>query len=268
MPDPWNHLTDYAALEARLTAPSADLGSALSDAGLDGIGLARLRARWNARFAADRKLEDAFEAESESLRSAASAPVPPAPSPPVEPPSGPAPAPFVLRQTSSPIASPWINMQQPAMPARPQLDIDKTSFAVPVARAAPLPFGAVPSREFVAAMSAPAEPKLRDEAGETAFTPVSREAGPALPFQETAESVPPNVGAFTLEQYASLAAELAVDTTGRAQTLTRYGLGGEDDLRELHRVWGKRFKQQPDLRATWVGLVSRYGEWLRSSAKR
>ncbi|MFS8065549.1 MAG: hypothetical protein ACMG6S_04170, partial [Byssovorax sp.] len=73
MTDPWTSVATYAALEAQLASASANRAKVLSDAKLDGLALARLRAAWDVRFAQDRRVEEAYE---DALEAPALEPVP------------------------------------------------------------------------------------------------------------------------------------------------------------------------------------------------
>jgi hypothetical protein len=152
--------------------------------------------------------------------------------------------------------------------------VDSTCDALPSLREAVLPFGDKPSADFVAAMSAPAS--RNDPSGETVMVPAIREAPAArpLPF---AEQTPPRLTpaasptkpapTLTLQQYASLSAELSVAPESAA-TLSRYGIPDAAARRELDRTWAARFTSEPDLRRQWETLFNQYRAWLASSAKR
>jgi hypothetical protein len=66
MTDLWTSVAAYAALEAQLANASANRAKVLTDANLDGLALARLRAAWDVRFAQDRNIEEAYESAMEA----------------------------------------------------------------------------------------------------------------------------------------------------------------------------------------------------------
>ncbi len=70
MTDLWTSVAAYAALEAQLARPSANRAKVLTDANLDGLALARLRAAWGVRFAQDRNIEESYEFAMEATEQA------------------------------------------------------------------------------------------------------------------------------------------------------------------------------------------------------
>jgi hypothetical protein len=117
MADVWHDVNAYAALEAQVALFPEKAADLLSDRGLDGIKLMRLRMDWNAQFAGDPVIEDNFAGALEDQR-VQLAPKPPPP-PPVtpecyRPPEGPSSA-----------VSPWAlhgRRSSPSLPAYPTPD--------------------------------------------------------------------------------------------------------------------------------------------------
>lgn len=68
---------------------------------------------------------------------------------------------------------------------------------------------------------------------------------------------------LTLEQFASLWAELAVRPQVRAEVLKRYGVN-EQALPEIQRAWQSQFQHSPEDRARFEHLVAQYRAWLAS----
>src|SRR5262249_22625493 len=135
---------------------------------------------------------------------------------------------------------------------RPVGDINATSDALPAISQPALPFGSTPAPEFVAAMNAPVQPKPpaeRDPRDRTSFLPAISDAdladatveapsvGPAQLAQQSAPPRPTGNPRLTLEQYASLNAELAVCGTGRIGVLNRYGLADEWARKHEDQQW-------------------------------
>lgn len=75
----------------------------------------------------------------------------------------------------------------------------------------------------------------------------------------TSEAARAQSRALTLEQYASLNAELQRQPDARAATLARYLV---DDERALHAAWERNFGQAPALRERYRQLCDHYARWL------
>jgi hypothetical protein len=85
------------------------------------------------------------------------------------------------------------------------------------------------------------------------------EIGPALPFARSQAAAAPT---FTLEQFASLHAELAARPAAESEILTRHGVAGEAAMAALHQHWERRLQADPSLRARFEELLARYRQWL------
>ena len=83
--------------------------------------------------------------------------------------------------------------------------------------------------------------------------------GPVLPFPGASSVAIPT---FTLEQFASLRAELAARPAAEGEILTRYGLAGEAALVALERRWELRLQADPSMRKSFEELWARYRQWL------
>ncbi len=124
-----------------------------------------------------------------------------------------------------------------------------------------LPFGKSPDLDFLVALAAP----MSRASPATGATVECR----ALSDDEVAEH-PSFVGEsrkeLTLEQYASLYAELEHAPQASAGTLQKYGLGGAEAFAAEQRSWSARFDAEPGDRARFddlVGLYRRYLQFLR-----
>ena len=95
--------------------------------------------------------------------------------------------------------------------------------------------------------------------------PASQLRDPTLPFlgASSPSSAPPE---FTLEQYASLPAELSVSPERAAEILARYGLRDQPQRRALDAVW-QRFSSNSKLRDAWHELHQRFRAWLLSARR-
>ena len=189
---------------------------------------------------------------------------------------------FVASSDTLERESPTIESLAPLLPsagsARPAefVSVDETALGVFAAIDASLPFGEEPSPEFVLALSnsIAADPVAKREAedliGMTSFLPaLPSDDGPTLPFGAVAapdldETPPPEL---TLEQFASLAAELARAGTKDASgaeaecVLARYGLTGRQ-YESLRQTWERRFEQHPQERRHYHQLLTQYATWL------
>ncbi len=130
-----------------------------------------------------------------------------------------------------------------------------------------LPFHEAPSDHFI--LRTPALPKSKlpsPGAGQTIDLPESdsttgaNAATKAIPFE--LERV--QIEGFTVRQYASLCAELALSPAGARATLLRHGLADDNARAKVADAWGRRFQQQPELRDVWAQLCA---QWTRQSPK-
>ena len=72
---------------------------------------------------------------------------------------------------------------------------------------------------------------------------------------------------LTLEQYACMAAELAVAPANAAQVRLRYGLDDTSHLAE-QGSWQRRFSQDSQLFASYSSLFQHYRDWLNQNGRR
>ncbi len=120
---------------------------------------------------------------------------------------------------------------------------------------------------------APSEPEIAPPAaakkpsfGKTAFLSADALPKAALPFQPkpaapVAEARPPEL---TLQQYASLCAELAAAATPAASTaiLAKYRVGEPGARLALDAAWAAEFAKVPATRAEFERLTAEYRAWL------
>ena len=86
----------------------------------------------------------------------------------------------------------------------------------------------------------------------------------ALPFgrERQAPAAPSAVPVLTVEQYASLTAELTVSPERSAEIRARYQIGADDAFQALARSFTARFSADPDLYARFGALSAQYRAWL------
>jgi hypothetical protein len=73
---------------------------------------------------------------------------------------------------------------------------------------------------------------------------------------------PPGAPRLTLQQYASLKAELSIYPNREPEILVRYHVFDASAWQALEREWRGRFEADPTLHARWQELASRYRAWL------
>jgi hypothetical protein len=146
------------------------------------------------------------------------------------------------------------------------------------------PFAVGPAVQRVQAAQAQAVPAPSAAPAQlVVWPPVSAPAAPAPAFAQPpppAYSAPPsdpgvvvpaslgqNAPRLTLDQYACLAAELAVAPANAAQVRQRYGLDDNAHLAE-QGAWQRRFSLDAQLFATYSSLFQHYRDWLIQSARR
>jgi hypothetical protein len=86
----------------------------------------------------------------------------------------------------------------------------------------------------------------------------------ALPFTSTVGAGVVPFPRLTLEQYASLHAELAVRPERSGETLLRYHVLHEAARGALDEHWRKQFADHPEARATFEGMLAQFTGWLRT----
>ncbi len=96
-------------------------------------------------------------------------------------------------------------------------------------------------------------------------------ASPAYGQPDPSVVVPASLGLqaarLTLEQYACLAAELAVSPANAAQVRQRYGLDDTAHLAE-QGLWQRRFSLDSQLFASYSSLFQQYRDWLNQQPRR
>ena len=155
------------------------------------------------------------------------------------------------------------------VPAADRPSVDETapvdiSKLVPADRILPYRAATEPSPLVRPAPSAPPAPRTPasspgGDVDETMAIAPLRYPPVALPFGEPKRSGTP---ILTVEQYASLRAELAARTAPHAELLERYGLPDEEALRAVERHWEQRLRDAPAVRARFDQLLAHYRTWL------
>ncbi|MFT3767296.1 MAG: hypothetical protein QM820_17495 [Minicystis sp.] len=224
-------------------------------------------------------------------------PLPPAPAPIAEPPAAPPITPPPLASLSSVQpggVSPWARPKMPSGPVEPDFDPLNATVSVHPARlqapvvpftpgsapALPPPSPAVsrPPAKLTGTADMDLGPVLKRVlpfAGESAASPANaaqpvNTAQPAntaqptqtaasAPITNTPPAAPPSL---TLEQYASLSAEISHAPEHVALIRARYFIASDDALRALQRTWQARFAADPALEARFHALLAQYRAWL------
>ena len=76
-----------------------------------------------------------------------------------------------------------------------------------------------------------------------------------------------NAPRLSLEQYACMAAELAISPANAAQVRLRYGLDDNAHLAE-QGAWQRRFSLDSQLFASYSSLFQHYRDWLHQNGRR
>jgi len=157
-------------------------------------------------------------------------------------------------------ASPQVEIAPPA----PQVELPSFMRAAAAhAPSAPLaPPPAASPAPFVGPAPPPHDAPAPHLGATLGVTAVGGAAGPALPFR-TAPALP----RLTLEQFASLTAELALARRPHAETTARYGLS-EAAHHEESVLWQQRFAAYPADHARFVALCQHYRGWLEQQRGR
>lgn len=153
----------------------------------------------------------------------------------------------------------------PATPAanRPEA-IDETAMGVLPIADEPLPFKAGSREATRAKLAQNVADSTHTGGGQTAFVPaILSDGNETLPFLDvSALKLDEDIRErFTLEQYASLCAELAVFPDRRAHTLERYGIG-EEAYARLAKAWKGDLNDSPQDKQKFDSLVAHYRNWL------
>jgi hypothetical protein len=83
-----------------------------------------------------------------------------------------------------------------------------------------------------------------------------------MPFGAS-QAAPTGPHELTLEQFASLTAEIATSPERAAETRAKYGLPTEQAHRALSALWQQRFAENGALQERYLRLVSEYRAWLQ-----
>ncbi|MFP6683334.1 MAG: hypothetical protein VB934_01415 [Polyangiaceae bacterium] len=209
-------------------------------------------------------------------------PKPVAPPPPVKPP--PAEAPPVVQpppvSQPSPVsqsggASPWATAQAsaPEAPSAPEVPDGYETAALDIAKVmggAPLPFqDGAPARPPAASTPADEAPPSIDPF-ETEAIDMTKIDLDVMPFSQPrpAAGAATSAGApapeLTLEQYASMCAELQSDPSQAAAVDTRYGATDEAASHALQTSWQAKLSADASERARFDGLLAQYVAALQS----
>ncbi len=138
--------------------------------------------------------------------------------------------------------------------------VDATSADTPALTGEALPFGTLHSPEFAAALARGAAALAPAGVGETGAMPaVLVDMNATLPFGSPAVASDPKL---TLEQYASLCAELSIYPQRVASIRSRYGFRGGDDQLDEDNAWSTRLAADPASAREWQRLVRHYHAWL------
>jgi len=183
---------------------------------------------------------------------------------------------------AEPIAAPSPSPARPRVPS--QLAETSLGFVAPTGAA--LPFARAPVALPPEATAAPPRPVVNRAPAALSGTSMGFIApkGDMLPFAKAHAPLPPPpaptppgaapvpaapaagsviVGGYTLEQHVSLCAEITVDPTRVAETLTRYRITAEGKT-ELDRLWQERFDADPALAVRWREAHGMYLTFLRT----
>jgi hypothetical protein len=143
-----------------------------------------------------------------------------------------------------------------------------------------LPFGQQHSEDFLADVVEGPKEEPAALSGSTLGLPgAAPDSGAALPFAGAPNSSRPpsaaperkpaadapgaeSVHGFTVQQYASLWAEIAVYPDRTSAILARYGLPSEEAHKKLNDAWATRFIKNPALRRAWMELCTQYRDYL------
>ncbi|MBI4957283.1 MAG: hypothetical protein HY908_35050, partial [Myxococcales bacterium] len=79
--------------------------------------------------------------------------------------------------------------------------------------------------------------------------------------------LPAHLEALTLEQYAGLCAECAVNPAWTAQIQARYYIRDEAQRAQLDQLWRQRLAADPRLGDTWRWHYARYEQWARAQRR-
>jgi hypothetical protein len=106
------------------------------------------------------------------------------------------------------------------------------------------------------------------EAPATNPRPSSEASQPALPFREASGARPAEASKklFTINQFASLTAEIAENPDRAPEIRKRYGITDAQHHAESQR-WTEDFAANGELRQRYFGIVRRYREYLKNQKR-
>lgn len=153
-------------------------------------------------------------------------------------------------------------------PAPPELTLDAT----PAYRGQLLPFGKTASPAYAARLATtPAAPAPPAANRPEATVIGASSTGPALPFEAGAGAAPaPKLPDLTLEQHATLSAELAigVDPKRRATVLAHYHIETTEALIALGAHWQARLATDPHETQRWKMIYAEQRARLQQESRR
>lgn len=186
-------------------------------------------------------------------------------------------APPPAAPTHSPPAPPAPSSPAPAAPFGGTVDVDLSKLGVPLPFAAKAPVAAGPREPAARKPPAPPPAKMTGETMDLPAGLVARIAAarplpfatkdPSPPAPPTLAPAPPERPAarLTLEQYASLRAELTVFADRGAAVLARYGLADPKVRAAEEGAWEERLRRRPEERARLAQLCQSYVRHLRGA---
>lgn len=162
-------------------------------------------------------------------------------------------------ETVGPSPSPLRARKNP-LPFKPGAEAPPPSTPTPSGRAGGLPFRA----------SAPPPTSVAAPPASVAAPPASAIAPPAgapaaRPSPSSSDATA-RASRFTVEQFASLTAEIAVHPAAVAQVRARYGLD-EASHRAEAEGWNRRFSADKELYARYGALFQSYRDWLSKQGR-
>jgi hypothetical protein len=238
-------LKQYAALSAEIEISIERTPEILSAHGLTTESKSALDARWQTKFSQDgmAALEYLRLLGQEKARLKSSGAVAPA----VPPPAAVA----------------------PLKPQKPGLGGTSMALDIGAAVAAALPFaGSAPGAKAATTQQTASSPAMKPKpvGSGTGFVPADIVKKAAVPF---GAAPPPAVAAprppeLTVQQYASLCAELAVYPARADAIRLKYRVADAQTMAALEGVWRERFAKDPATRADWQKQAEQFQTWLRT----
>ena len=119
-----------------------------------------------------------------------------------------------------------------------------------------MPFGDVPSVQFLEALSKPRLTTVVEGTNQTTEVRALDDLPPSTPFEDA-----PLHAELSVEQYASLLVELDYFSDHRAAVCRRYGML-EAEVQTLQQQWAARLRAQPSLAARVDSARASYLEYL------